>query len=371
MKKIKVAIAGVGNCASSLVQGVEYYKHNKLDSGVMMPDIGGYLPTDIEFVVGFDVDARKVNKPLSEAIYAKPNCCMAFVDEVEDTGAMVYMGQQLDGVADHMKDYPEHQSFVVSKEKAVDVVKILKELEVDVLISYMPVGSEQAAKFYANCALEAKVGFVNNMPVFIASTEEWSQKFEKAGVPIIGDDIKSQVGATIVHRVLTRLFGDRGYTLDKTYQLNTGGNTDFLNMLERKRLASKKISKTQAVISQLDVEMHPDNVHVGPSDYVPWQKDNKICFIHMRGRGFGGAPIELDLKLSVQDSPNSAGVVIDAIRYVKTGLDNNIAGVLEAPSAYLMKSPIIQIRDSVALELCQKFAKSGEFRDSQIPRWAK
>jgi len=369
MKKIRVAIAGVGNCASSLVQGVEYYKQQNQQDGVMMPLIGKYKPTDIEFVVAFDIDQRKVNMSLSEAIYAKPNCAMKFVDSV-NTSAHVYMGHQLDGVADHMKEYDESQAFRVASEEApVDVVEILNQNNVDVLISYMPVGSEIAAKFYAECAIKAKVGFVNNMPVFIASDPEWARKFEDAKIPIIGDDIKSQVGATIVHRVLTRLFGDRGYNLDRTYQLNTGGNTDFLNMLERTRLKSKKKSKTQSVKSQLDIDISPDDIHIGPSDYVPWQKDNKVCFIRMEGRGFAGAPIELELRLSVQDSPNSAGVVIDAIRYVKLAMDNAIYGNLEAPSAYLMKSPAIQIRDSEAFELCQKFAKTGTLRDSQIPRW--
>ena len=370
-KKIRVAIAGVGNCASALVQGVEYYKQNSdvEAKGIMLNVIGGYSSTDIEFVVGFDVDKRKVDKPLTEAIYSDPNCCMKLVDSVPDNGAKVYMGHVLDGVAEHMDTYPEHQSFRLSTVKPVDVVALLHELEVDVLISYMPVGSEEAAKFYAECALEAKVGFVNNMPVFIASVPEWSKRFEDAGVPIIGDDIKSQVGATIVHRELARLFGDRGYTLKRTYQLNTGGNTDFLNMLERKRLKSKKISKTQSVSSQLDIELHPDNIHIGPSDYVPWQKDNKVAYIRLEATGFGGAPLDLELRLSVQDSPNSAGVVIDAIRYIKLALDNNIGGVLEGPSAYLMKSPPIQIRDIQAYVLCGKFAQSGKFRDSQIPRW--
>ena len=358
-KKIRVAIAGVGNCASALVQGVEYYKQNSdvEAKGIMLNVIGGYSSTDIEFVVGFDVDKRKVDKPLTEAIYSDPNCCMKLVDSVPDNGAKVYMGHVLDGVAEHMDTYPEHQSFRLSTVKPVDVVALLHELEVDVLISYMPVGSEEAAKFYAECALEAKVGFVNNMPVFIASVPEWSKRFEDAGVPIIGDDIKSQVGATIVHRELARLFGDRGYTLQRTYQLNTAGNTDFLNMLDQERLTSKKISKTGSVTSHIDYDIGSENIHIGPSDHVPWLEDRKWAYIRIEGKSFGDMPLNLELKLEVWDSANSAGVVIDAIRCIKIALDRGIGGPVLAPSAYFMKSPPKQFTDTEAKKMLEEFIK--------------
>ncbi|MFA5560035.1 MAG: inositol-3-phosphate synthase [Methanofastidiosum sp.] len=350
MGEIRVAIAGVGNCASSLVQGIEYYRNNgtKEIIGLMNENLGGYRPQDLKFVVAFDIDKRKVGKDISEAIFANPNCTKTIYKNVPMFGAKVMMGPVLDGFAAHMSDYSEDRRFVVSDEKPCDVVSELKKNKVDVLINYMPVGSEKAAKFYAEAALEAGVAFVNCMPVFIASDEEWAKKFEEKGIPIVGDDIKSQLGATIVHRVLTKLFQDRGVIVDRTYQLNTGGNTDFLNMLEKDRLKSKKISKTEAVQSQLDVPLHADNIHIGPSDYVPWLNDNKLCFLRLEGRGFGDIPLNLELRLSVEDSPNSAGVAIDAIRCAKLGLDRKVGGPLTSISSYTMKHPLIQYSDSEA-----------------------
>lgn len=361
MNKIKIAIAGVGNCASALVQGVSYYKEHEHEEvlGLISQKIGGYKIQDFEFVAAFDVDKRKVGKSLERAIFEKPNCVGHMGFDVKPIGIEVQMGVILDGVSDHMHTYDENRSFRVSDKNSVDIVKVLKESDADILVNYMPVGSEKAARYYAQCALDAGVGFVNCIPVFITTDVEWNKKFLAAKLPIIGDDIKSQVGATIVHRVLTRLFGDRGYDMTKTYQLNFAGNTDFLNMKNQDRLESKRKSKTQAVTSQLDHKVENENVYVGPSDYVPWQNDNKICMIRMEGFGFAAAPIELDLKLSVCDSQNSAGVVTDAIRYAKLAMDQGISGSLVGPSAYLMKSPPVQLRDSEALELCQKIAKDG------------
>ncbi|MCC7573647.1 MAG: inositol-3-phosphate synthase [Candidatus Methanofastidiosum sp.] len=357
MGEIRVAIAGVGNCASSLVQGIEYYRNNgtKQIIGLMNENLGGYRPQDLKFVVAFDIDKRKVGKDISEAIFQSPNCTKTIYKDIPKFGAQVMMGPVLDGFAAHMGDYAEDRRFVVSDEKPCDVVSELKKNKVDVLINYMPVGSEKATKFYAEAALEAGVAFVNCMPVFIASNEEWAKRFEDKGLPIVGDDIKSQLGATIVHRVLTKLFQDRGVIVDRTYQLNTGGNTDFLNMLEKDRLKSKKISKTEAVQSQLDVALHPDNIHIGPSDYVPWLNDNKLCFLRLEGRGFGDIPLNLELRLSVEDSPNSAGVAIDAIRCAKLGLDRKIGGPLTSISSYTMKHPLIQYSDSEAKIKVEEF----------------
>jgi len=359
MAKIKVAIAGVGNCASSLVQGIAYYTgRSAVDAdGLMHPDIGGWKPSDIQVVCAFDIDRRKVAKPLEEAIFARPNCTMVFQAEMPRSGVVVQMGPILDGIAPHMADYPDDEAFRAADAPPVNIAEVLRQSGAQVLICYLPVGSEQAVRHYAQACLDAKVAMVNCVPVFIASDKEWADKFVRAGVPIVGDDIKSQVGATIVHRMLTRLFGDRGYALNRTYQLNTGGNTDFLNMLASERLKSKKTSKTESVQSQLDVRMDPRNIHIGPSDYVPWQRDNKIAFIRMEGAGFGGAPIELEMRLSVQDSPNSAGVVIDAVRCARLGLDRGLAGPLEAPSAYFMKSPPQQMRDSVARDATDAFIR--------------
>ena len=357
MKKIRVAIAGVGNCASSLVQGLEYYKGRNEGAfvGLMHARIGDWGPSDIEIVAAFDIDRRKVGKRVEEAIFAKPNCTKVFQRALPVSNVVVRMGPVLDGVAPHMADYPDDAAFRPSDEEPVDIVQTLKNAKAEVLICYMPVGSEGAVLHYARACLEAGVGMVNCVPVFIASDAHWAKKFRDAGLPIVGDDIKSQVGATIVHRTLTRLFGDRGVQLDRTYQLNTGGNTDFLNMKALDRLKSKKVSKTESVQSQLDERLDSENIHIGPSDYVPWQDDNKVAFIRMEGRGFGDVPLELELRLSVQDSPNSAGVVIDAIRCAKLGLERGIGGPLEAASAYYMKSPPKQMRDSVACELTEAF----------------
>jgi len=362
-KNIKVAVAGVGNCASSLVQGVEYYRDRTGSSvdGIMRQSIGGYLCSDVEFVAAFDVDRRKVGRPLEEAIFAKPNCTRIFQSALPVSNVIVQAGPVLDGVAAHMIDYPDDNAFRVVDLEPTDVAAALQSSGAEVLVCYLPVGSERAVKYYAQACLEAGVAMVNCVPVFLASDEVWGTKFRDARLPIIGDDIKSQVGATIVHRALARLFGDRGVGLDRTYQLNTGGNTDFLNMLERSRLKFKKVSKTESVQSQLDERLDARDIHIGPSDYVPWQQDNKVCFIRMEGRGFGNAPIELELRLSVQDSPNSAGVVIDAIRCAKLALDRGEAGPLAAPSAYYMKSPPRQLRDSVALEACDAFIEGRRF----------
>ena len=332
MRKIKIAIIGIGNCASSLIQGIEYYKNKDAENsiGLMHWDIGGYKPTDIEIVAAFDMDKRKVGKDVSEAIFAPPNCTTIFCKNIPKTGVKVRMGTVLDGFSDHMKNYDEKRRFVLSDEKEADkeeTVKILKESEAEMIVNYLPVGSEKAVKFYAECALEANMALINNMPVFIASDPEWANKFKEKNIPIIGDDIKSQLVATITHRVLSDLFKNRGVKLERTYQLNTGGNTDFLNMLNSRRLASKKESKTEAVQSVLAKRLDPENIHIGPSDYVPLQKDNKVCFIRMEGKLFGDIPMNIELRLSVEDSPNSAGIVIDAIRCCKLALERGQGGV--------------------------------------------
>ncbi|TCK03911.1 inositol-3-phosphate synthase [Phorcysia thermohydrogeniphila] len=358
-EKVKVAIVGVGNCASSLIQGIYYYRNKSEEeiSGLMHYDIGGYKPWDIEVVAAFDIDVRKVGKDVSKAIFEKPNCTTVFCPDVPEMGVEVQMGPIMDGFAEHMKDYPEDQRFVPADKEPVDVVKVLKESGAEVVINYLPVGSEEATRFYAQCALEAGCAFVNCIPVFIASDEEWAKKFREKGLPIVGDDIKSQVGATITHRVLATLMSDRGVRIDRTYQLNFGGNTDFLNMLERKRLKTKKVSKTEAVRSLLPYPIESDNIHIGPSDYVPWLKDNKIAYIRLEGRLFGDVPMYIELKLSVEDSPNSAGSAIDAIRCAKLALDRGIAGPLYSISAYTMKHPPVQYPDWKAKELVDKFIK--------------
>ena len=361
MTRIRVAIAGVGNCASSLVQGLEYYRGRNVDAiaGLMHGRIGDWGPSDIEIVAAFDVDRRKVGKRVEEAIFAEPNCTKVFQSVVPLSEVVVRMGPVFDGVAPHMADYPDDEAFRPSDEEPVDVVKVLEEVKAEVLVCYMPVGSEEAVRHYARACLEARVAMVNCVPVFIASDAEWAAKFRDARLPIVGDDIKSQIGATIVHRTLARLFGDRGVPIERTYQLNTGGNTDFLNMKALDRLKSKKISKTESVQSQLDERLDSRSIHIGPSDYVPWQDDNKVAFIRMEGRGFGGVPLELELRLSVQDSPNSAGVVINAIRCAKLGLERGIGGPLEAACAYYMKSPPKQMRDSLAHELTNSFIQAA------------
>lgn len=367
MGKIKVAIAGVGNCASSLVQGVEYYKrlgHGHPDSslGLMHYDLGGYVPADIEFVAAFDVDKRKVDKPLKEAIFAKPNCTKIICKDFPDIPIIVRMGNVLDGVSKHMRDYPEDRTFVVARKKPCDVEKILKDSGAEILLNYLPVGSEKATAFYAEACLKSGVSFINCVPVFIASDKKWAQRFESKKIPIIGDDVKSQIGATIVHRALIKLFQDRGIKIDNTYQLNVGGNTDFLNMLNRNRVTSKKISKTEAVQSQLIKPLQADNIHIGPSDYVPWLMDNKICFLRIEGRCFGNISVNIEVRLSVEDSPNSAGVVIDAIRCCKIARDRKIGGVLTSASAYFMKHPLIQIPDEQAREMVEEFIKGNKER---------
>ena len=318
-------------------------------------DIGGYKPGDIEVVAAFDIDERKVGTDVSEAIFAPPNCTIVFYQDVPYMGVEVKKGPVLDGVASHMSNYDNDKTFVVSDDEPCDVVKVLEDSGADILINYMPVGSEEASKFYAQAAIDAGVGYVNCMPVFIASDPEWANKFEEAGVPIVGDDVKSQIGATIVHRTLAKLFSDRGVTVDRTYQLNTGGNTDFLNMLSQERLKTKRISKTEAVQSVLENPLMPDDIHIGPSDYVAWQKDNKICFLRLEARGFGGVPLNLELRLSVEDSPNSAGETIDAIRCCKLARDNGLAGPLNAISAYTMKHPPVQYTDALAYQMLEDF----------------
>jgi len=358
-EKVKLAIVGVGNCASSLIQGIYYYRNKSEEeiSGLMHYDIGGYKPWDIEVVAAFDIDVRKVGKDPSKAIFEKPNCTTVFCPDIPEMGVEVQMGPIMDGFAEHMEDYPEDQRFVPADKEPVDVVKVLKESGAEVVVNYLPVGSEEATRFYAQCALEAGCAFVNCNPVFIASDEEWARKFKEKGLPIVGDDIKSQVGATITHRVLATLMSDRGVRIDRTYQLNFGGNTDFLNMLERKRLKTKRVSKTEAVRSLLPYPIESDNIHIGPSDYVPWLKDNKIAYIRLEGRLFGDVPMYIELKLSVEDSPNSAGSAIDAIRCAKLALDRGIAGPLYSISAYTMKHPPIQYPDWKAKELVDKFIK--------------
>ncbi|MCK4474182.1 inositol-3-phosphate synthase [Candidatus Parcubacteria bacterium] len=360
-KPIKIAIAGIGNCASSLIQGIYYYKNitsdDELVPGLMHNVIGKYKISDIKLVAGFDVDKRKVGQDLSEAIFALPNCTKVFHKDIPKTKVKVKMGPILDGVAEHMKEYPEEKRFVASKEKSVNVAQELKKSGAEILINYMPVGSQKASEFYAKAALEAGCAFINCMPVFICSEKNWAEKFEKKGLPCIGDDIKSQVGATIVHRTLSHLFCQRGVKIDKSYQLNVGGNTDFMNMLSRARLKLKKISKTESVESQLSKRLSYDNLHIGPSDYVPFLKDNKLCFIRIEGRKFGNVPIELELRLSVEDSPNSAGCVIDIIRLIKLALDRKISGALISPSAYFMKHPPEQFFDEKAMEMVEEFIK--------------
>ena len=367
MDSIRIAIVGVGNCASSLLQGIEYYrgKNEKDTTGLMHWDLGGYRPFDIEVAAAFDIDARKVGKDVSEAIFSPPNCTTVFCPEVPRTDVTVRMGRVLDGFPEHMLDYKEDCRFVLADEEEASREDIVRELEdsgAEILLNYLPVGSEKAARFYAECALEAGVGFINNMPVFIASDPAWAERFQERGLPIIGDDIKSQIGATITHRVLADLFRQRGVVLERTYQLNTGGNTDFLNMLNRDRLASKRRSKTEAVQSVLKEPLDADNIHIGPSDYVCWQKDNKVCFLRMEGRIFGDVPMYLDLRLSVEDSPNSGGIVIDAIRCCRLALDRGIGGPLISPSAYFMKHPPVQFRDDDAYHMTEEFIQG--IRDS-------
>ena len=357
MSKIRVAIIGAGNCASSLIQGVEYYKNAREGDfvpGVMHVNLGGYHIRDIEFVAAFDIDKNKVGKDLSEAIFSYPNNTTKF-SAVPHLNVKVQRGMTHDGLGKYLSQIIEK-----APGPTADIVGILKETKADVVINYLPVGSEMATKWYVEQVLDAGCGLVNCIPVFIASQKYWHKRFQERGLPVIGDDIKSQVGATILHRTLVNLYLDRGMLVDRTYQLNTGGNTDFLNMLERERLDSKKKSKTNAVVSQIKnrgLDIAPENVHVGPSDYVPWQKDNKVCFLRIESRHFGDVPTSLECRLSVEDSPNSAGVVIDAVRCVKLALNNGVKGALFAPSSYFMKSPPRQYTDTEARDLTEKYIR--------------
>jgi myo-inositol-1-phosphate synthase len=363
MKKdpIRIAVVGVGNCASALIQGIEFYRERSLNDpkfealGLMHIDIGGYKPWDIEVGAAFDIDRRKVGKPLKEAVFARPNCTKVLYPNLNDSGVIVSMGQVLDGVSGHMKDYPEERTFVVSNEKPCNVEKVLRDSVTDILLNYLPVGSDRATAFYAEACLNTGVSLINCMPSFIVSDLKWARRFEEKGIPVVGDDVKSQMGATIIHRALVKLFEDRGVRLDRTYQINTGGNTDFLNMLNRERLKNKRISKTEAIQSQLGIPLEPENIHIGPSDYVPWQNDNKVCFLRMEGRGFGEVLLNLELRLSVEDSPNSGGMTIDAIRCCQIARERKIGGPLTSISAYAMKHPIVQIPDEQAKLMVEEF----------------
>ncbi len=357
MKPIKVAVIGVGNCASSLVQGVAYYRSNNSSQGLIHDRIGGYGAGDVEFVMGVDVDTRKVGMDISEAIFAKPNNTAVFQERVPASGVKVMMGKILDGIADHMTDHGD-LGFKVSSEPEATRQSIVAELKTsgaEVLVNFLPVGSQEATEFYMECALEAGVAVVNCMPVFIASRPEWERRFAEKRLPIVGDDVKAQLGATIVHRVLSSLFGARGVNVERTYQLNTGGNTDFMNMLDRQRLGSKKTSKTEAVQAMLAQRLADENIHVGPSDYVAWQKDNKLCFLRMEGNLWGNVPMNLEMRLSVEDSPNSAAVVMDAIRCCKIALERGEGGALIGPSAYFCKHPPQQFNDDTAAQMVEEY----------------
>ena len=357
--QVRLAIVGVGNCASSLVQGIAHYRGGaNAAPGLAHAEIGGLGPGDIRVVAAWDLDRRKVGRDVAEAIFAEPNCTAVFCPEVPVTGARVRMGRRLDGVAPHMADHPEARSFApaeLPEPDRAEVVAALRETGAEVMVNYLPVGSQRATEFYAGCAIEAGVAFVNAIPVFIGSDPAWAERFRAAGVPVIGDDIKAQVGATIVHRALADLFARRGVRLDRTYQLNTGGNTDFLNMWARDRLESKKLSKTEAVQAAAGQRLDPENIHVGPSDYVAWQKDRKVAFIRLEGTMFGGVPMDLELRLSVEDSPNSAGVAIDLIRCARLARDRGVAGPVEAPAACFCKHPPRQWPDEAAHRLLRDF----------------
>ncbi len=362
MDNIKIAIVGVGNCASSLIQGIHYYREKTQQNaiGLMHWEIGGYKPGNIEVVAAFDIDKRKVGIDVHEAIFSDPNCTAIFCSDLPESGVPVQMGRVLDGFSDHMANYDAKRTYILADElepTEEKIIKTLKDSGAEIFLNYLPVGSEEATRFYAGCALRAGLALINNIPVFIASDPEgrWARHFEEAGLPLIGDDIKAQLGATITHRTLTDLFAKRGVKLERTYQLNTGGNTDFLNMLNHNRLASKKESKTEAVQAVAAHRIEDDNIHVGPSDYVPWQNDNKVCFIRMEGKMFGDVPMNLELRLSVEDSPNSAGVAIDSIRCAKLALNRGQGGILEAPSAYFCKHPARQFNDDEAFHMMEHF----------------
>ena len=364
MKEIRVAIVGIGNCASSLIQGIHYYTASMANGdgegalGLLHPRIGPYEPKDVRIVAAIDVDARKVGRALHEAVFAPPNNTKTLCKDFTCDDVSVAMGAVLDGVADHMSAYPEERRFVVAESPqatGADVERLFRESGAEVLMNYLPVGSQKGTEFYAECCVNTGVSLINCIPVFIVSDPAWAQRFRRAGIPCVGDDVKAQIGATIVHRVLARLMHERGVKIDATYQLNTGGNTDFLNMLSRSRLDSKRVSKTEAVQSQFDVPLPAEQVHIGPSDYVPWQKDNKVCFLRLEGRGFGGVEMNIELRLSVEDSPNSAGETIDAIRCCKLARERGLAGPLEAVSAYTMKHPPVQHTDHEAYGMLERF----------------
>jgi myo-inositol-1-phosphate synthase len=375
--KIKVAVVGVGNCAASLIEGLEHYRshnqHSKTNGkaggkgngkvsaedllGIMNQNLGGYLPEDIEVVAAFDIDRRKVGERFDVALKAKPNCILPLNGTLKKSPVTVEMGPVLDGFSEHMSSFPADRTFIPADKKPVNVEKVLRNSEAEILLNYLPVGSEKATHHYADACLKTGVSFINCMPVFIVSKPEWAERFESKRIPCVGDDVKAQIGATIVHRTLAKLFTDRGVKIDRTYQLNTGGNTDFLNMLNRDRLKQKKISKTSAVQSELGEPLAADKIHIGPSDYVPWQNDNKVCYLRIEGRGYAGFPVSLEARLSVEDSPNSAGVAIDAIRCCKIARDRKIGGPLTSISAYTMKHPPKQIHDSEAKELVRKFVQ--------------
>lgn len=356
--QIRLAIIGIGNCASALVQGIYYYADHGGPDTLMHPELGGYFPKDIHIAAAFDIDPRKVGQDISEAIFTAPNCTQIFYSKVPTLGVPVRMGAVHDGLAPHMGDYPEQNSFLQANTACAtqsEIVQALRETKSNVMINYLPVGSQAATEFYAHCALEAGCAFINCIPVFIASNPSWSELFKKHGLPLIGDDIKSQLGATIIHRTLTTLFKRRGVKLKNTYQLNVGGNTDFLNMKDQERLSSKKISKTEAVQSVTASRLANENIHIGPSDYVPWLKDNKVAFIRMEGELFGGIGMNVELRLSVEDSPNSAGVAIDMIRAAKLALDRGLSGSLHEPSAYFCKHPPVQFDDDEAWQKMEAF----------------
>ncbi len=358
MHPIRIAIVGVGNCATALLQGLEYYKQpSRQTIGLLYRSIGPYTPADVRVVAAFDIDARKVGRSVPEACDALPNCTTRFVPRLPKSDVRVEMGPVLDGVAPHMTNHDPAYTFVVAKRKSSNVRKILKDSGAEILLNYLPVGSEQATKAYAEACLDTGVSLINCMPVFIASDPEWAKRFEAKGIPLIGDDVKGQLGATIVHRTLAKLFRMRGVSMDRTYQLNVGGNTDFLNMLNQDRLRLKKISKTEAVQSVLEKRLDAQDIHIGPSDYVPWQKDRKVCFVRIEGRGFGDCPIELDLRLSVEDSPNSAGVVIDAIRCLRMARDRSLRGPIRSICAWTMKHPPQPMDDEHAKRSVEAFIR--------------
>lgn len=364
MKTIRLAIVGVGNCASALLQGIEYYKKmgEKALFGLMNRDIGGYTPDSIKVVAAFDIDKRKVGQPLEKAAFASPNCTKSFYPNLPNYNVNVSMGHIFDGFSEHMAGYPGTRTYVLADAEASNVESILSASKVDILINYLPVGSEEAARFYAACCLNTRVSFINCMPSFIVSDPDWESRFRQKQIPIVGDDVKSQLGATIVHRTLVKLFEERGVKIDRTYQLNTGGNTDFLNMLNRNRLSSKKISKTEAVQSQLNIPLEEENIHIGPSDYIPWLNDNKVCFLRIEGRGFAEVPLEIELRLSVEDSPNSGGVTVDAIRCCQLARDRGIGGALISVSAYLMKHPPLQFSDTQSKIMMTEFIQGKRER---------